>query len=42
MRISANNLAPLRSEMLTTVGNDFGNVERRTRSWLGVSLDMKL
>lgn len=42
MRVSANNLAPLRSEMLTTVGNDFGNVERRTRSWLGVSLDMKL
>jgi iron complex outermembrane receptor protein len=42
MRVSANNLAPLRSEILTTVGNDFGNVERRTRSWLGVSLDMKL
>jgi outer membrane receptor for ferrienterochelin and colicins len=42
MRLSANNLAPLDTQTLPTVGSDYGYVERRTRTWLGVSLDMKL
>lgn len=42
LRISANNLAPLRTHALTTIGSDYADVERRTRSSLGVTLDMKL
>jgi len=42
LRVSANNLAPLGTQMLTTAGSDYGLVERSTRTWLGVTLDMKL
>ncbi|SEL00917.1 iron complex outermembrane recepter protein [Roseateles sp. YR242] len=42
LRVSANNLAPLDTQTLTTVAGDYGWVERGMRTWLGVALEMKL